>query len=273
MKEDFLRKIVGFILIIFSIIYLIPVFYAINLSLKSMNELYTNPFGLPSQIEWENYPEVWRNSGLDSAFCNSLIVATATIILTLTVCSLAAYSFSTFQFKGRRAIFLSFIIGLALPWPAFLFAIFSIMRSLNLINNLISVILMHTALNIPFSILVLTGFFATIPKDYIDAARIDGASELTILLKVFLPLTIPIMVTVATLVFSNSWNEFMFALVLLQRREVRTIPVALLDVQMQYQVKTNYLMAASVIATIIPLIIFTLFYRRIVEGLTVGLKG
>lgn len=273
MKEETLRNIVGSIFLIFALVFLLPFMYAVIFSFKTLHDIYaTNAFSLPSTLMWRNYVTVWVQSHLSTAFINSLTVAASVVALTLILCSLAAYPISTSEFRGRRIIFLSFVIGLMFPWPAFMFAILTLFRTLGLINNLLSVIILYTALNMPFSIIVLTGFFRTIPTEYLDAARIDGASETSILWNIFLPLCTPIIVTLATLIFSGSWNEFTFALILLQNTSVRTIPVALLDVQMEYEVQTNLVMASSVMATIIPLIIFVIFYRRIVEGLTIGLK-
>jgi len=272
MREETLRKLVGIPVFLFGVIYLIPFLYAVISSLKTMEELYMNPLSLPKVVAFENYIRIWTETRLPTAFLNSTLISALSIVLTLIASAPAAYSLTRWRFKGDRFLFSFIALGLMVPWPAFMFAILTIMRNLGLMNNLFSAVILYAAFNMPFSLMVLTAFFKSIPKEYQESAIIDGASEVEILRRIYLPLSTPIIVTLSVIIFSNCWNEFMYALVLLQKPEVRTVPVALLDIMMQYSVQTNLVLAAAVLSTIIPLAIFLLFYRRIVEGLTSGLK-
>jgi ABC-type glycerol-3-phosphate transport system permease component len=201
---------------------------------------------------------------------NSLIVASAATVLTILIGSLAAFAFARFDFAGKRAVLVLFLLSQMLPGAAVVIPLFQVVQDFGLYDTLLGLILLHTAFLLPFVIWLLYGFFSSIPQDVEDAALIDGCSRLGALGKVILPLALPGLGATALFAFLGSWNEFFFALLLTTSDSARTVPVGIGLFVGEFQDVWNQMSAAAVLFSLPPLILFLLAQKTFVKGLAAG---
>jgi trehalose/maltose transport system permease protein len=256
-------------LIIFYTVF--PFYGAIGSSLKPGSELFTVDFW-PAHPAWDNYVAVFQEQPFGRNIVNSVLVASSTVVLSLTLAVAAAYALGRIRFRGRTTL-LVVVLGVSMfPQIAVLSGMFELIRSLGLYNNLLALTLSYMIFTLPFTVWVLTTFMRELPKELEEAAIVDGAKPFTIVTKVFMPLMGPALATTGLLAFIAAWNEFLFALTFTLSSEMRTVPVAiaLISGASSFELPWGNIMAASVIVTV-PLIVLVLIYhRKIVSGLTAG---
>jgi multiple sugar transport system permease protein len=207
---------------------------------------------------------------------NSLIVAILTAVLTAAVATLAGYGFGQFRFRGSGVLFGLVLLAFMVPFQAVLTPVFLEMHGLRLLNSLVGLGLFYTAFNLPFGVYVMRNSFVAIPRELIDAARVDGASVMTMLAAVLRPLIVPGIATTALYAFLFSWTEFLAALTFLTNDSLFTLPVALINVEAGNYGAINYglLLAGAVIAMIPCIVVYVALQRFYVRGLVSGaLKG
>lgn len=255
-----------------------PLIWLLLSSVKTNKDLFSNPWGFPKSFTLENYVRAWEEAKLGQYFFNSVIVALAATFGTLAISAMAAYAFSRprFRIPGKRVLFYAFIFGMMIPAFLILVPLFFLLEDLGLLDSRLGLILVYIAWNTPWTVFVLTGFFASLPSELADAALIDGCSEFGVFWRVMLPLAQPGLLTMGILAFLSSWKEYLFALVLIVKEPLRTLPVAIsvLSDVAQYGADWVVLYAGLVIIMIPSLLAYLLFQGRIISGLTVGaLKG
>ncbi len=252
-----------------------PLYWAVLSSLKSGAALFeTDLWVWPLHIA--NYMSVFQQQPFGRNILNSVIVAAASVLLSMLVGLTASYALARFQFKGRRALLIAVLAISMFPQIAVLAGLFEVIRALGLYNNWWGLTLSYMIFTLPFTIWVLTSFMREIPKSLEEAALMDGATRLTILFRIFVPILTPSMVTTGLLAFIAAWNEFLFALTFTLSDKARTVPVAISQMSgaSQHELPWGNIMAASVIVTIPLIILVLIFQRRIVSGLTAGsVKG
>lgn len=251
-------------------VYLFPIYWTASSSLKSVSELMSAPTAVPSRIVLENYRDVVGGTTFLVFMRNSLIVACGVAALTLLLASTAAYSLSRFRYAGRGLM--SQLILLVYLFPGILLVIpaFAMTTRVGLYNSLLAVIVMHVLFTLPFSVWTLKLFFDTVPEELEAAARVDGAGRLSVLRLIYLPLALPGIAAAAIFSFVTSWNEYLFASVLVADNELKTLPVGIAGWTSTYAIQWGEVTAASVL-TIIPAIVFFTFLGRLfVRGLTAG---
>lgn len=263
------------LLLVIAVYTIFPFYWAIVSSLKSGSDLFEVEYWI-SQPHWDNYVAVFREQPFGRNILNSLFVSVSTVTLSLALALAAAYAIGRVQFRGRMLL-MFVILGVSMfPQIAVLSGMFELINTLGLYNNLLALSFSYLIFTLPFTVWVLTTFMRELPKELEEAAIVDGASPLTIVTKVFMPLMGPALVTTGLLAFIAAWNEFLFALTFTLSSEMRTVPVAiaLTSGASAHELPWGNIMAASVIVTV-PLIILVLFFqRRIVSGLTAGaVKG
>ncbi|MDR2158347.1 MAG: carbohydrate ABC transporter permease [Holosporaceae bacterium] len=254
---------------------LFPFYWATVSSLRGSADLFSTEI-FPSRITLENYKYVFSDVAFGYSFLNSAIVATLTSLLTLAVCLLAAYPLARYKFTGRKRILMIALSVTTLPHVAVLSGMFEMIRIFNIYNEKSALILAYMIITVPFTLWVMTNFMNSIPKDIEEAAIIDGASQYTVLTKIFLPVLGPAIVTTGLLAFIAAWNEFLFALTFTLTNQARTVPVslALFSGASQHELPYGLIMAASVIVTLPLVLLVIIFQRRIISGLTTGsVKG
>jgi raffinose/stachyose/melibiose transport system permease protein len=277
MSQKFKDKIGGSISVIVLTIYFIiivyPLIWMILGSLKTTNEIFTNIWGLPKAWQFENYLVAW-NSGIAKFFFNSVYVTAATVILTLTCASLYAYSMAIHYFRFKWLLIGLTVLGLLFSPIVSLIPLYQEIQALGLYDKREALILIYTAYQIPMSFFLIYDYFRHIDHDYLDAARIDGCSDLRALVSVYVPMSLPIIITSAVLAGFYAWNEFSFSLILVKNDALRTIPTGLLFFQGEMHNEWAVLLAGLVISAI-PIIVFFVFAQKyFIAGLAgEGIKG
>ena len=241
---------------------------------KSLGELRTNPFGLPQVWEWENYGGILMSKRYWQLLGNSLIISTMTVVLTLIAASMAAFVFAQIKFFGSAMLMSYITMGLLFPAATAILPLFIRVRDLGLLDSYFGVVLPQVAFALAMSILLLRRFFKDIPYELLEAARIDGCSYIEFFRYVTLPLSRPILATVGTIVFVNSWNSYLIPLIMLNSDDLYPWPLGIMVYQGEYSSEWH-LILAFVTLTILPTIILFLFAQKhIVAGLTAGaVKG
>ncbi len=263
------------ICIVVAVICLFPFYWAIVSSLRDSAHIFSTELW-PTQISFSNYKEVISDKTFLCSFWNSAIIATMTALISLFVCLFASYPLARHQFHGRKRVLMLALSVTTLPQVAVLSGMFELIRILDIYNEKSALILSYMIITVPFTLWTMTNFMNSIPKDIEEAAIMDGASQSTILIKVFLPILSPAIVTTGLLAFIAAWNEFLFALTFTLTNQARTVPVALalFSGASQHEVPYGLIMAASVLVTLPLVILVVIFQRRIISGLTAGsVKG
>ena len=253
-----------------------PLLWLVSASVKSSAELNSLTVSLfPNEWHWENFSNALAKQGLLHSAGNSTVVALATTVLVVLLSLPAAYALA--RFKGKIRAFGTGWILVSQVFPVILIIIplFFILRSIGLVDNLVGLTLVYTTYTMPFALWMLQGYVASIPKELEEAGSMDGASRLTVLRRIVFPLLMPGIVATAMFSFVSAWNEFFFALVLLQSPENYTLPITLkMFVGGEGKVALGPLAAGAVLATIPSLLFFTFLQRKLTGGLLSGaVKG
>ncbi|RDV30957.1 carbohydrate ABC transporter permease [Lysinibacillus capsici] len=259
-------------LVVFTVatISLYPILLMILSSFKKSVDIYKNPLGLPTSFSLDTYRTLLAKIPFTTYFLNSLFVSIVSVILIVVVCSLAAFYIARFKFSWNHALFFIFLLGMMIPIKLGIVPLFILMRDLGLINSLWSLILMNMATSIPLSMLILTGFFKTMPYELEEAARIDGAGNLRVLWHVMLPLMRPALGTVVIINFIASWNDFFFPLIFITEKMKRTIPVGMMSLFGEHSADWGSLFAGLTLASLPMILLFFIASKQFMEGLTAG---
>ena len=263
-------------LFLFSLLVLAfyPLIWMAFTSLRTNPELYTRPWGLPTKLNLENYVKVWETSPIPTYFLNSFIVSAISTSLILLLSSMAAYAFSRLKFPGSDVLFYALLAFYFIPPHIALIPLFFVLKALHLQNTYFVLIGPYVAFALPFSTLLIRGFMVSIPGELIDAALIDGCSKFGIFHRIMLPLSKPVLAVVTVFQFVSCWNEYLFALVFIHERNLKTLPVGLMDFVGEFHTDWVAMAAGLTIATIPIIIVYILFQRQIMQGMTAGaLKG
>lgn len=269
------RALVYLTLIIVALIIIIPLVWMLSTSFKLKSQLFTKEINwIPKVVTLENYTKILNNPStpIGRWFLNSLFVASVTTVFKLVFDSLAGYAYARMVFPGRKQIFALLIATLFLPGVMFLIPNFVTVSKLGMLNNFSGVII--PAMASVFGVYFMRQFFQSLPKELEEAAEIDGASRLQIFFKIALPLAKPALATLAVIEFLASWNDFLWALLVLKDRAVQTLQPGLRTLQGAYTSEYGLMMAGAVIVALPVLILYIFLQRFIVQSVaTTGLKG
>ena len=251
---------------------LYPIFFAVNNSLKTRHEYLQDRFGLAANPTFDNFVQAWTRSHLDEYFLNSVIATLGAVILLMVVSSMAGFALASLRFPYRRFLFVVILSSLMIPVQVVLVPYMRTMLALHLINTHVGLILSYTAFFLPFSVYMMTAFYSGLPRELIEAARIDGAKPLQIWWHVMVPLGMPALVTLGIINTLNCWNDILIALLTMQRN--RTLMVGISALKGQYSDQIPLFTAGIVIAAAPIVILYVIFQRRIVSGIAIGaVKG
>lgn len=260
----------AFILAWFTIILMTPIIWLVASSFKTNSAILSASSFFPQEINLRGYQTAFSEVGLHRFFINSFIISTASTLSVLTVATLAAYPLARFDFRGRGVLTTIFSLGIVVPITSLIVPEIVIMTELGLRNTREGLILLYTALFFPISFLVMRAFFLSIPREIEEAAMIDGANYFTILRRVILPISGPGLSTVGVMVFVWTWNEFLYALLMISSAEQRTVQVAIRFFTSQFDFNYPGMFAAVTMVMVVPIIIFLLLQERVISGLTAG---
>lgn len=269
-----MSKIVLFLIMCFVALFmLVPFFWSFSTSVKTAGEVFEYPpKWIPQSIHWENYSQVWEVAPFGQYLLNSTVVSVMVTILTLLTASLAAYAFARLKFRGRDFIFMLYLGTMMIPSQVTMIPNFIFIKLLGWTDTYTGLILpnVFTALGV----FLLRQFFMTIPKEYEDAAKIDGASRFHIYLHVILPLSIPALSTLTVFTFVFQWNNLMWPLIVVNKDIMKTLTLGLASFQGMYSTNWSLLMAAAVMGIIPSFAIFVLGQKYLIKGITFsGIKG
>lgn len=259
--------------IVLAVIALIPFLWMISTSLKNRGALMSIPIEwIPAEPTLDAYTEVFSRFPFLHTIGNSLLISVSYTLITLISASMAAFAFAKLRFRGSGAILSVYIATMMIPTQVTMIPLFVVMNRLGLIDSYASVIL--PSMFKPFAVFLLVQQMKTIPNDYIDAARIDGAGLFQTYRKVALPLCIPTLATLAVTTFMESWNDYLWPLLMLTDRNKMTLPIALSTLNGQYSTEYNVLMAGSLISMIPIIVIYIAAQKQFKSGLMAGgIKG
>lgn len=248
-----------------------PVLWMLSNSFKSNTEIFELPPRLITDtFSLDAYVAIFTNPETMRFFLNSYIVAGAVTVLTLLVAIQAAYAFSRFDFRGKRVLNVIIVSVQAVPPITLLIPYFGLMVGLGLYNTYPGLILTYMVFTLPYAIIMMTGYFNTLPRELDEAVRVDGAGSMTALWRVLVPISVPGIVPVGIYTFMIAWNEYLFALTLTRTIDMRTVPIGIQLLMGQHSYEWNQIMAMSVLGSIPVLILFLFFQRYFISGLTAG---
>ncbi len=273
------RKLVGnvawhAVLIAASAFVLLPIVIVFLGSFKTIPEFFSSPYGLPASWDLSNYREAWAEANLQTAAVNSVISTTFGVVVSTALAALAAYGLSRFRFRAGMGIRLLFIGGLVVPVQLIILPLFIMFRQLGLLGGLLPLCLIFAVFGIPLATLVLTGFFAQLPRDLEDAARMDGASHLEIFWRIMIPLSRPALAAVVILNGVWMWNDFFLGFILISDKNAMTLPVAIMAFRGTYLTKWGLIFASVIISSVPVIVAYLMLSRQFIAGLTAGsVKG
>jgi ABC-type glycerol-3-phosphate transport system permease component len=253
---------------------LLPLYNVVTSSLKSIDEFATNPILLPQVVVWDNYQYAAFAGKLLQFTINSMIFVPGAVLLYLVVCILAGYAFGKMRFALRLPLFLLVLFLSIFPQLLLATQVFKLVSLMHLTNTGWGVVLTWVTYFAPFGTYIMTTYFADMPYELVEAARIDGAGPTRILTSIMVPLAKPMTATIAIIGFQSMWNELPFSLLVLQTQEQRTLTVGIAMMRGEFGLRVPILSAALVIAMAVPMLMFFLFQRQITLGVTAGaVKG
>jgi len=260
------------VLVVFT---LFPIYWVVNSSLKPGSELFHfPPLYWPSQINLRSYISAIDNGRLASFYLNSMIVAACTCLATLVLVVFAGYSMSRFRFRGKGVIVVMFLMAQMLPAVVLIAPLFTIFSVLHLVNTRWVLIISYVIISLPFCVLMMRGFFDSLPQELEEAAMVDGCGRTHALFRVLVPLALPGLVATAIFAFIDAWNELIFAVMFISSTSLQTLPVGLNLMIQEKRTEYGLLLALAVLALIPSLFLFGYIQRYLTSGLTAGaVKG
>ena len=262
-----------FFLLIYFLLIAYPIFWLIMNSLKTYKEIYKNIWAMPQVPQWMNYVNAW-NRGVSRYFLNSVLVTGATIVLTIFSAALGSYSLARFRFRGNQLVFMLCMGGMMLSPQVTLIPLYQIIRFLRIKNTYLAMIIPYSAYRIPMMIMLIRSFFLTIPKEMEESACLDGCSDFQIFVRIFLPMSKPILLTCCILIAYYAWNEFLFAMIFVDSESLKTIPTGLMNLRDALQTDWGTLLAGMTISALPLIILFFCMQKHFIRGMTAGaVKG
>jgi raffinose/stachyose/melibiose transport system permease protein len=260
-------------LVLFVLLYTLvtggPFLWVATMSLRTTAEIFKDPYGLPSPVHWEKFVDAWTKSNYGTYFWNSTFVVVIAVALVTVIGAMAAHCLARYGFRGSRLVRFLILSGLVLP-PLLILALFQILLDINLYNTLSGLVLVYVATHIAMTVYILEGFFAQIPQDLFDAARMDGYSDFEIFWRVTMPIGAPAIFTTVTLNFIILWNEFLFAVVLLTDDDKRTLPLGIMHFAGSHQLDVGMVATGLMIAILPIVVIYAFSSETMIKGMTAG---
>ncbi|ODT66862.1 MAG: sugar ABC transporter permease [Pelagibacterium sp. SCN 63-23] len=258
------------ILIANTIIMLAPIVIMVFSAFKSTQDIFKAPFALPDFTQVVNFVKIWSETNFLRYLLNSFVVTGASMVLILTLGTMAAYAIGRYQFKGSTFILMFFLAGLTLPLKLAIIPLFMLMRDLSILNNQLSLIFVYTAMGLPTTVFIMTGFIRTLPNELEDAARMDGASEARIMWSIMLPLVRPAMVIAGIQNVVPIWNDFFFPLVFIQNDSLKTLPQGLTTFMGEYTTDWGVLFSGLTLSAAPIILIYIILSKQFIAGMTSG---
>ena len=286
--ERLYKVFIYFVLIMLAVCIIVPVAWVFLASIKQNSEFYGNPWAMPQGFHWQNFVDAWNAAKMGEYMVNSVLVTALALVILLVVALPAAYCLSRFKFRGSKFLNTAFMAGLFINVNYIVVPIFLMLRDGDvwlkkvigsgfLLNNIVVLAVVYAATALPFTIYLLSGYFATLPHDYEEAAYIDGAGYGRAMISIIFPMAQPSVITIILFNFLSFWNEYIISMTLMSSAQAsRTLPVGLLNLMQAQQSAAQYgMMYAGLVMVMLPtLILYICVQKKLTQGMTVGgLKG
>lgn len=273
-KASLLSKLSGrFVVYAYAVFLLLPVYFIVITSFKSDGEVSSNPLGLPAKVLFSNFAEAFVKGEMARCGLNSIIITVTAVVLSLLNCTIITYGIFKLFDRKIGVIIYSIIMGSMLIPGVGLVAMIRLYQELHLYNSLLGPILAAAVGSLPFNVFILLGFLRSLPKDLLNAATIDGCTDMQSLIYIIVPVVKPAITTLGIFAFVTTWNSLLTPLVLLRNPELYTIPIGLFAFRGTYTVQYNLLFAAIFIAGAPLVILYLKFQKNFVEALAGSVKG
>ncbi|MCI2050204.1 MAG: carbohydrate ABC transporter permease [Lachnospiraceae bacterium] len=257
-----------------ALIYILPLVWVLNVSVKTNAQLFSDPFGLSAAPQWVNYYVAFFTAGLGVALKNSFIVCTVTLVVSMIVGAMAAFGIARLHWKASGPCLLYYMTGMMVPVHCVLIPLFVTFSKIGLVNNLFGLTLPYITFSLPITIFILNGFFQSMPHELLEAACIDGANIYDCFFRIALPLAKSGLFVTGLMTFIGNWNELLVAMVFISDPIKKTLPVSLTSFASPYATNYTQMFAAIVISVLPTIIVYCIFSDKIVSGLTAGaVKG
>jgi multiple sugar transport system permease protein len=249
----------------------LPVVWMLSSSFKQNTEIFAYPPRLiPETFTWEAYTAIFTDPVKVRFFLNSYFVSLSVTLLTLLVAVLAAFALSRYEFPLKRTLNLVIVSVQAVPPITLLIPYFGLIVFLGMHNTYQGLILTYLVFTLPYAIIMMTGYFNTLPRELDEAVKVDGGSSWTALWRILVPISVPGLVSVGIYTFMIAWNEYLFALTLTKTPEMRTVPIGIQLLMGQHSYEWNQMMSMSILGCIPILLLFLFFQRYFIGGMTAG---
>ncbi|MFD7550211.1 MULTISPECIES: carbohydrate ABC transporter permease [unclassified Streptomyces] len=260
------------ILIVWAILVVMPLLWAVMTSFKDDKSIFRSPWALPDKLHFENWSRAWTEANMADYFLNTILVVGGSLIGTLVLGSMTAYVLARFEFPGNRFLYYLFVGGMSFPVMLALVPLFYVVNNMGLLNTIHGLILVYIAYSLPFTVFFLTSFFRTLPSSVAEAAFVDGASHTRTFFQVMLPMAKPGLISVGIFNFLGQWNQYMLPTVLNTDPEERVLTQGLVQLAVSQGYKGDWsgLFAGLVMAMLPVLAAYVVFQRQVVAGLTAG---
>lgn len=266
----FSRGILGLVLAIYTIYQLGPFLWLATMSVRTTAEISADPYAWPSTFHFEQFRTAWVDSAFATYFWNSTLVVVGAVAVVTLIGAAAAHALARYRFRGNRLIYGVLFSSIIFPPQITLISLYQILVDYNLYNSLFGLALVYVSLQLPLTVYLLEGFFARIPQDLFDAAKMDGYGDLEIFWRIVLPVGMPAIATTLILNFIQLWNEFLFAVVLITDPEKRTLPIGI-RAFMGDHFQDIGMIATGVMISVIPVIVaYVFFSEKLIRGMTAG---
>lgn len=249
---------------------LYPLFFMLTGSLRNKIDYLKNPFGMPDKLTVQNYILLFKQYGVLAAIFNSFFTTTVSIIATGFFGALASFPLAKLNFKGKEPLFIFITAFMMVPVAVLMIPMYIIFSKLGLINNYASIIIFWFVIDMPYGIYMMTANFRDIPTDTIESAKIDGASLMRIFTSIVLPIAKPIIVTMVIIYFMWNWNDLLMPMILLQSEKITTLTVAVATIVGKYFSNLPLLLAGLLMNSLPTIIIYIIFQKYIIKGVTAG---
>ncbi len=274
MKKFTTSSLVYIALILYALYSLIPIFIIWISALKTTPEILQDPFALPTVIHWDTLVRAWTIGRFGRYMSNTIIITLPTVSIVLSLSVMAGYAFGKLKFAGSKLFFYIFLLGIMVPFQAIMIPVYYLARDMRLLGTYWAMILPASALGLSFGIFFMQAFFRSLPSELMDAGRIDGCSEFRVFSNVMLPLARPAISTLLVFQFMWTWNSFLMPLILLNKENLRPQALGIMFFMGEYVTEYNLIAAGVTIATLPVMVIFIIFQRQFVKGITAGaIKG
>jgi len=247
-----------------------PFLWTAMMSVRTTSEISANPYGWPETWHWDKYLTAWSTSNYDLYFWNSTVVVASSVALVTVIGVMAAHCLARYRFPGNRLVYFIIFSTIIFPPQITIIALFQVLVDYGLFNSRFGLVLVYVSVQLPLTVFLLEGFFARLPQDLFDAARMDGYSDFEILWRITVPVGLPAIVTTVILNTIHLWNEFLYAVVLITDDEKRTLPLGIQKFLGDRLEDIGMIATGMMIAVIPIIIVYALFSEKLIQGMTAG---